>query len=177
VTTITSERIRNIVLVGHGGAGKTTLAEAMLFRAGAIGRIGRVEDGTTVLDHDPEERERGSSLSLSLAQFTWRDHKINLIDTPGFPDFIGEVRAALRVADMAVFVVSAVDGVEVQTELICGWRRSVPFPAWCSSTSETGSGPASSARNTTCASGSAPASRRWSCRSGSRARSRASPIC
>ncbi|MDY7101432.1 MAG: elongation factor G [Actinomycetota bacterium] len=120
MSRITPERIRNIVLVGHGGAGKTTLAEAMLFRAGAVNRIGRVEDGSTVLDSDPEERERGSSLSLALAQFEWRDHKINLIDTPGFPDFIGEVRAALRVADMAVFVVSAVEGVEVQTEMI--WR-------------------------------------------------------
>ncbi len=112
--TYPSSQIRNVVLVGHGGAGKTTLAEAMLFRAGAISRVG------AVMDHDPEEKEKGFSMSLALAQFEWRDHKINLLDTPGFPDFMGEVAAALRVADLAVFVVSAVDGVEVQTELI--WK-------------------------------------------------------
>ncbi len=112
--TYTSSQIRNVVLVGHGGSGKTTLAEAMLVRAGAINRAG------STMDHDPEEKEKGFSMALGLAQFEWRDHKINLLDSPGFPDFIGEVAAALRVADLAVFVVSAVDGVEVQTELI--WR-------------------------------------------------------
>jgi elongation factor G len=113
-------RIRNVALVGHGGAGKTSLAEALLHRAGVINRMGRVEDGTTTCDFDPEERQRGLSLSLAVAPFEWRDHKINLIDTPGYADFIGDVAAALRVADLAVFVVSAVDGVEVQTEVI--WR-------------------------------------------------------
>jgi elongation factor G len=82
--------------------------------------MGRVEDGTTTCDFDPEERQRGLSLSLAVAPFDWREHKINLIDTPGYADFIGDVAAALRVADLAVFVVSAVDGVEVQTEAI--WR-------------------------------------------------------
>ncbi|MFN0091287.1 MAG: elongation factor G [Acidimicrobiales bacterium] len=114
------DRIRNVVLVGHGGSGKTTLVEGMLFRSGAINRLGRVEDGTTVTDHDPEEKARGVSLNMGVAYVEWRDHKINVIDTPGFPDFIGEVVAALRVADLALFVVSAVEGVEVQTELI--WR-------------------------------------------------------
>jgi elongation factor G len=113
-------RIRNVALVGHGGSGKTSLAEALLHRAGVINRMGRVEDGTTTCDFDPEERQRGLSLSLAVAPFDWRDHKINLIDTPGYADFIGDVAAALRVADLAVFVVSAVDGVEVQTEAI--WR-------------------------------------------------------
>ena len=113
-------QIRNVVLVGHGGAGKTSLAEALLHRSGAISRMGRVEDGTTTCDHDPEERQRGLSLSLAVAPFEWQDHKVNLIDTPGYADFVGEVASALRVADLAVFVVSAVEGVEVQTEVV--WR-------------------------------------------------------
>lgn len=109
------ERIRNVALVGHNGSGKTTLAEALLYRAGRINRLGTVEAGNTVTDYDPEEHDRGMSLSLALAPFVWRDHKINLIDTPGYADFAGDVHAALRVTDLAVFVVSAVDGIEVQT--------------------------------------------------------------
>ena len=116
-----SEKIRNVALVGHGGAGKTTLAEALLHRAGAINRLGRVEDGSTVCDHEPEEQRRGLSLSLSVAPFEWKGHKVNLLDTPGYADFLGDVLAALRVVDLAVFVVSAVDGVEVQTKAI--WRE------------------------------------------------------
>ena len=116
-----SEKIRNVALVGHGGAGKTTLAEALLHRAGAINRMGRVEDGSTVCDHDPEEQRKGLSLSLAIAPFEWKGHKVNLVDTPGYADFVGDVLAALRVVDLAVFVVSAVDGVEVQTEVI--WRE------------------------------------------------------
>jgi elongation factor G len=115
-----SEQIRNVALVGHGGAGKTTLAEALLFRSGAVNRMGRVEDGTTTSDFDPEEQEKGFSLAISLAPIEWSGHKINVIDTPGYADFEFEAQAALRVADLAVFVVSAVDGVEVQTESV--WR-------------------------------------------------------
>ncbi|MFQ5948764.1 MAG: elongation factor G [Acidimicrobiia bacterium] len=114
------ETMRNVVLVGHGGSGKTSLAEALLHVGGATTRLGRVEDGNTVTDFEPEEVARSSSVSLALAPLTWDGHKINLIDTPGYTDFIGEVRAALRAADMALFVVSGVDGVEVQTEMI--WR-------------------------------------------------------
>jgi elongation factor G len=121
-----TELIRNVVLVGHGGAGKTTLADALLARAGAVSRPGRVDDGTSVLCSEPEEVKRRCSLSLALAPFRWtatdgRTYTVNLIDTPGYPDFVGEVDAALSVADLAVFVVSAVEGPEVQTELL--WRR------------------------------------------------------
>ena len=114
------EKIRNVALVGHSGSGKTTLAEALLYRAGTISRLGRVEDGNTVFDYDPEEAKRGMSLSLTYAPFEWKGHKVNLIDTPGYADFVGDVHAALRVVDLAVFVVSAVDGVEVGTERV--WR-------------------------------------------------------
>ncbi|HLH46660.1 MAG TPA: elongation factor G [Acidimicrobiales bacterium] len=113
-------KIRNVVLVGHGGSGKTSLAEALLFCSGAVTRQGRVEDGTTTTDFDPEAVKRKISVSLGVAPFEWRGHKINLIDTPGYADFVGEVRAALAVADLAVFVVSAVEGVEVQTRV--AWR-------------------------------------------------------
>ena len=109
-----------VALVGHSGAGKTTLAEAILYRAGAVSRLGKVEDGNTVTDFDPEEHERGHSVSLALAPIEWNGHKINIIDTPGYTDFVADVYAALHVADLAVFVVSAVDGVEVGTER--AWR-------------------------------------------------------
>lgn len=115
-----SSAIRNVALVGHGGAGKTSLTEALLFGAGALSRMGRVEDGTTVSDFDPEAVKHRISVSLAVAPFEWEGHKINLIDTPGYADFIGEVHAALAVADLAVFVVSAVEGVEVQTRV--AWR-------------------------------------------------------
>ena len=118
--TYASARIRNIALVGHGGAGKTSLAEALLFTAGAIPRLGRVEDGSTVCDFDPEEQRRKISVSLALAPFELDDHKVNVLDTPGYADFVGDVVAALQAADLALFVVSAVEGVEVQTEI--AWR-------------------------------------------------------
>ncbi|HEX7276690.1 MAG TPA: elongation factor G [Acidimicrobiales bacterium] len=113
-------QIRNVALVGHGGAGKTSLAEALLFCAGAINRQGRVEDGTTTTDFDPEEVKRGISLALSLAPFEFEGHKINLLDAPGYADFVIDLQTALDVADLAVIVVSAVEGVEVQTEV--AWR-------------------------------------------------------
>ena len=122
------ERIRNVALVGHGGSGKTTLAEALLHRAGVLNRPGRVEDGNTVTDHDPEEIKRGISLSLDLAPFEWNGFKINLIDCPGFADFVGDTQAALSVADLAVFVVSAVEGVEVQTQVIWDMAAAMGLP-------------------------------------------------
>jgi elongation factor G len=126
VKSYPTDRIRNVALVGHGGAGKTTLAEALLVRAGAVPRAGRVDDGTSQLDTEPESIKRHMSLSLALAPFEWKtddgsEYKVNLLDTPGYLDFEGEVDAALSVADLAVFVVSAVEGVEVQTERL--WRK------------------------------------------------------
>jgi len=121
--TATTPKIRNVAVVGHAGCGKTTLTEALLYRAGVITRPGRVEDGTTLSDHEPEEIARGISLSLTVAPFTWtapdgEKYQVNLIDTPGYADFVGGVDAALSVADLALVVVSAVDGIEVGTELV-----------------------------------------------------------
>ena len=118
--SVRPENIRNVVLVGHGGSGKTTLAEAMLHVAGVTTRQGSVDAGTTVFDHEPEEIDRSISLGLSVGSLEWNGHQINLVDTPGYADFAGDARTALRAADLALFVVSAVDGVEVQTELM--WR-------------------------------------------------------
>lgn len=114
------QKIRNVAMVGHAGAGKTSLAEALLYQSGVTSRQGRVEDGTTTTDFDPEEVKRRISLSVALAPVELDGHKINVLDCPGYADFLPEVEAALRVADLAVFVVSAVEGVEVQTEAI--WK-------------------------------------------------------
>jgi elongation factor G len=117
---VTPDRIRNVVLVGHSGSGKTVLAEALLHVAGVTTRMGRIEDGNTVSDFEPEEISRGSSVSLAMAPFEWAGCRVNIIDTPGYSDFVGDARAAMRAADLALFVVSGVDGVEVQTEAL--WR-------------------------------------------------------
>lgn len=108
--------IRNVALVGHNGSGKTTLAEALLFATGAIARQGKVDDGSTVSDFEPEEIKYHMSLSLALVPCTVGDVRLNIIDTPGFADFFGEVRAACSVVDLVIVVVSAVEGVEAQTE-------------------------------------------------------------
>ncbi len=123
-----SEKIRNLALVGHGGTGKTSLVETMIFNTGSLSRIGRVEDGNTVSDYHPEEVQRQSSVHTSLVPVEWKGVKLNLLDTPGFSDFIGEVRGALRVADSAMFVFSAVDGVQVQHELIWKSVRKAGLP-------------------------------------------------
>jgi elongation factor G len=120
--------IRNIALVGHGGAGKTMLAEAMLFAAGATTRLGRIEDGTATTDYEPEEHERQISVALATAAIEWNGFKINIIDCPGYADFVGDVVSALRVVDAAVLVVSAVDGVEVQHELIWDMVEDLGLP-------------------------------------------------
>src|SRR5271167_4446924 len=116
-----ADRIRNVALVGHRGAGKTSLHEALLFEAGVTGRLGSVPDGTTVSDADPDEQSRQMSISAALSSFEWRERKINLLDTPGEPSFVADALGALRVCESAVFVVNAVMGVEVSTSRL--WAR------------------------------------------------------
>jgi elongation factor G len=114
------DRIRNVALAGHGGTGKTSLAEAMMFAAGAINRLGKVEEGSTVSDWDPDEHKRQFSLMVSVLPLEWKDHKVNIIDTPGYMDFMGEVKCGLRAAETVLVVVDAVSGVQVGTEF--AWR-------------------------------------------------------
>jgi elongation factor G len=116
-----ADRIRNVSLVGHRGSGKTALHEALLFEAAVTSRLGSVPDGSTVSDADPDEQARQMSISTTLSSFTWRDRKINLLDTPGEPSFVADALAALRVCESAVFVVNAVTGVEVSTTRL--WAR------------------------------------------------------
>jgi elongation factor G len=123
-----TKQLRNIVLLGHGSAGKTSLAEAMLFTSGAINRMGGVEDGTTVADFDEEEIRRHISLNLALVPVEWEGHKINVLDTPGYTDFVGEVKSAIRVADLALILVDAVSGVEVGTELVWNFAEEQGLP-------------------------------------------------
>ena len=110
--------LRNVALVGHSGSGKTQLVSALLFDAGAVNRFGKVDDGTTITDYDEEEVARKHTLSASVAYAEWNRHKINLVDTPGFGNFLSDSLAAMRVADAAAVVVDAVSGVEVQTEKV-----------------------------------------------------------
>ena len=121
-------KIRNIALVAHGTAGKTTLTEALLFCAGATTRLGRVDDGTTTTDFDEDEIRRKISISTALAWAEWKGHKLNLVDTPGFAAFLTDARNALRVVDGAVVVVGATDGVKVQTEKIWSAAASLELP-------------------------------------------------
>src|SRR5919109_3557912 len=107
-------KIRNVGIVGHGGVGKTSLVEAMLFAAGAVTRLGKVDDGTTTTDWDPDEVRRQISINTAVAFADWKGHRINLVDTPGYGDFISDARAGLRVVEAAIVVVDAVAGVQVQ---------------------------------------------------------------
>lgn len=121
----TPDHLRNLALIGHGGAGKTSFAEAMLFSAGSTTRLGRVEEGNTLSDYHPDEIERQISINASLLFCEWKTHKINILDTPGYTDFTGEVKASLRVADTAVVLLKAVEGAEVGTEIV--WKYTAEF--------------------------------------------------
>jgi elongation factor G len=128
VKSYPTENIRNIVLVGHGGSGKTSLAEALLHLSGATTRMGKTNEGNTVTDFDEEEIKRQISINTSLAPVEWQEHKLNVLDTPGYADFVGEMRAAMRVADLAVFVVSGVEGIEVQTQVAWNVATELELP-------------------------------------------------
>ena len=125
----TTAQIRNVALVAHHGVGKTSLAESMLFLAKATTRLGRIADGSTLLDYAADEVQRQITINLALAQYEWAGHKINLIDTPGYADFVGDVHSALRVADAAILVLRANAGVEVGTEVAWEILRAERTPA------------------------------------------------
>src|SRR5271157_2102196 len=119
------ENIRNLSLLAHNGAGKTSLAEAILFNTKIINRLGKVSEGSTTSDYDPAEQKRAMSISLSMLPYIWQGNKINLMDTPGYPDFVGEVKSAIRVSESAIIVVCASSGVEVGTEQVWAYCNTV----------------------------------------------------
>src|SRR2546428_2981396 len=118
MAAVTPDRIRNVAVVGHGGSGKTTLVEYLLHAVGATTRLGKVDDGTSILDTDPEEHKRRITINVAIASFTSDGVKLNLLDTPGFADFAGDQRAALRVADAALVAVDGSAGIQVGTQLV-----------------------------------------------------------
>ena len=120
--------IRNVGIVGHGGAGKTSVAEAMLFLSGVNDRLGKVGDTSSLMDYDPDEVERGHSVSASIAFYEWGKSKVNLIDTPGDSNFVADIPASLRVVDGVVIVISAVDGIQFYTEKVWNWATEQGIP-------------------------------------------------
>ncbi|MDR3349052.1 MAG: elongation factor G [Acidaminococcales bacterium] len=122
------DKIRNVAIIAHGGAGKTSVAEALLYRSGAITRMGRIEDGNATTDFEAEETKRKSSIGMALAPVEWRGQKINFLDTPGYADFVGEVKSALRAAESALVVVCAASGVEVETEKVWRYANELKLP-------------------------------------------------
>src|SRR5437773_216829 len=118
-------KVRNVGVVGHGGVGKTSLVEALLFTAGAVTRLGKVDDGSTTTDFDPDEIKRKISINTAVAYCDWKGHRVTFVDTPGYGDFIADARAGLRVVEAAVVVVDAVAGVQVQTEKV--WKFATEY--------------------------------------------------
>ena len=125
MSTVEPSRIRNIAVIAHGGAGKTSLTEALLFTSGSVDRLGSVDSGTATTDFEPEEIARKITISSALSFFTWNNHRINLIDTPGFINFIEDTRGCLKAADGAVVIVSAISGVKAETEKI--WKYACEY--------------------------------------------------
>src|SRR5881296_4191826 len=125
---IETAKIRNVGVVGHGGVGKTSLVEALLFTAGAVTRLGKVDDGSTTTDFDPDEIKRKISINTAVAYCDWKGYHVNVVDTPGYGDFIADARAGLRVVEAAVVVVDAVAGVQVQTEKIWKFASEYELP-------------------------------------------------
>ncbi len=123
------DAIKNLALIGHGGSGKTTLSEMLLFTANETNRIGKIEEGNTVSDFNANEIERQISISATPLHLEWNDNKINFIDTPGYSDFIGQVRSSLHVVDTAVSVIKSAEGVEVGTEMTWEFVRDDNIPA------------------------------------------------
>lgn len=126
--SFTSEKIRNIALVSHGGAGKTSFVEACAFNAKIIERLGRVTDGNTISDYEPEEIKRGISINLSIVPIEWNGTKINILDTPGYFDFVGEVKIALRVVESALVFIDAISGIQVGTEKVVSYLDEFDLP-------------------------------------------------
>jgi len=126
---IISEAIRNIALVGHGGSGKTSVSEILLYTAKETNRIGRIEDGNTVSDYSPNEIEKQISITSSLMNLEWNNTKINVLDSPGFTDFVGDVQSSLKVSDTAVLVIKSAEGVEVGTDIAKGIIDEYKLPA------------------------------------------------
>ena len=125
---VTSDKIRNIVLLSHGGAGKSSLAESMLFESGGLTRLGSIDDGTSTSDYEDEEIKRQVSIQTAILPCAWNGHKINVIDTPGYADFRGETVSGVRVADAAVIVISAPSGVEVGTRQLWKLVEEIDIP-------------------------------------------------
>ena len=123
-----TSKIRNLGIVAHGGAGKTSLSEAILFDTGMIDRLGRVDDGTSTMDFEPEEIKRKISITSALDHCEWKGHSIHIVDTPGYGNFIADTRACMRTLDCAVVILSAISGVKAQTEEIWGWANDFEIP-------------------------------------------------
>ncbi|MCI0808806.1 MAG: elongation factor G [Chloroflexi bacterium] len=121
-------QIRNVAFAAHNGAGKTSLADALFFTAGGTNRQGKVDDQTSISDYEPEEQRRGSSIQLAILPCSWKDHRINLLDTPGYPDFRGDMVSAIRVADSVIIVVSAASGIEVGAQQAWNYTEDLGIP-------------------------------------------------
>ncbi|MCI0450705.1 MAG: GTP-binding protein, partial [Chlorobi bacterium] len=123
MSTITPDKIRNVVIAGHGGSGKTMLSESILYSTGAINRFGKIEEGSTTSDYSKDEISRKISINSSVLITQWEDYKLNIIDTPGYTDFTGSVKSAMRVMDTALIIVNASEGVEVGTEIAASYAK------------------------------------------------------